>query len=765
MLRQTTSHRAASLIVLDFLIPHNVTRSRRLARVALARASTLGYSPSFPKNATTSAQAAASSLQLAPLAHLSQGSHVSGAQPPSTLPNSQIEALGEAVSTLRSAFARRDITQVSQVWGLLKSRNLLAFLGPPQLGMFSRAVSDYLPAIPRGSLELTSDNARRPLSNEEIKTLTEIALVCATGGAGDTHGLKGLMLLSIKTGRPRDAATLYEQYVTRLREKGLLVDAPDQSVEELEEHEETDEATGIVSGHVRDEILLVAVVARMQFDSFQDIFPMYSQASTRVAPATLEALLPLFDDGEAMKIKECLRRLELAALLSRPEVLLRHITKLTTSSSSASLDKLYTGIVAGLHGSDPWVATQAADVSATRIVHLPDFFWRTFLSSFLTCRRPELAERLWDDMTQANVRPEVATWNALLDGYAKIRSVDAALSTWDFMISRSVQPDALSYRAIIYGLFQANRPDDALIRFRDFEQKLSKPGHRFDDAAIVTVYNTVIHHLLFASRDDKAIKVLRKMESSGPTPDIVTYNTYLRYYARKGDLKGVGRILQKLEPRGIQADIYTFSTLLSVMLDVKPNADRMMINFMKKQGVEPDTTTFTSIIDHQLREATPHNFKVAMSLLSKMEQNEYKNAEPNAITYTAVLTAINKGNWLDRPVVEETNRRIWDTMCARGIQANHSAYNILLKTSLNSMGPEGLENALAYYRDMMTQRVHIGNDTWYILLRGLLDRKDMGMANAVVEDLRQSKGGSLDGIPGSLRTLVDRIVTQPSEDA
>ena len=146
-------------------------------------------------------------------------------------------------------------------------------------------------------------------------------------------------------------------------------------------------------------------------------------------------------------------------------------------------------------------------------------------------------------------------------------------------------------------------------------------------------------------------------------------------------------------------------------------------------------------------------FRSAMDLLGRMERNEYENVEPTAITYTAVLTALNRGNWLDRKVVEEHNRSIWERMMNRGIRPERTTYNVLLRASLRNPEPEGVQNALAYYRDMVTQRVRMGNETWYILLRGLIARKQWEVAREIVEDLYRFNPN----VPEALRILAKKI--------
>ena len=191
------------------------------------------------------------------------------------------------------------------------------------------------------------------------------------------------------------------------------------------------------------------------------------------------------------------------------------------------------------------------------------------------------------------------------------------------------------------------------------------------------------------------------------------------------------------------------------MLKVRPDADKMMINFMKRSGVNPDTTSLTAVIDRLLRDCTPESLKAAMDLLTKMERNEYPNVEPNEVTYTCVLTGIGRGDWLEASEAMDYSKRIWDTMLKRGIRPLRSVYNVLIKTSLRLPGREGVDRALVYYRHMQQARIHIGNDTWYILLRGLADRNEMQVGAELVHDMRHL---NKDNIPHSLKVLVHTII-------
>ncbi|OJT10080.1 Pentatricopeptide repeat-containing protein, mitochondrial [Trametes pubescens] len=573
------------------------------------------------------------------------------------------------------------------------------------------------------------------------------------------------MLSVIKDGQPRVALAIYDQYFHELRQRNLAGGTEsERSSAVADEVMASDAESSATLNHVRDEILVAAIAAHAQLGSFADAMQTYLKAGIRTTFPTLVDTVRRLHPDRALhtQLKSYIFRLRTAGLLARPPTLMKHLANLTRDSADISLEQLYTTAITGASEPDPWLAITPDQLTGTRVVLLPDFFWASFLSSFLACHRADLAEKLWDDLLKLKVKPTIAVWNALLDGYGHMRSLDATLKTWEVMCAQGVKPDALSHRALISAFFTAGKPDEALGRFRAFERSYLTDGTPADPSGVMAVYNTTLHGLLFHLNEQDAKAIKMKMEQNGPSPDIITYNTFIRYYGRKGELKAMAEVLKELERAGVKADVYTFSTLLSSLLKVRPDADQIVLNFMKKHDVLPDTTALTAIIDHQLRECSPQNLKVAMDLMAKMERGDFGDAVPNVITYTSVLTAMNRGNWLPRSVVEDYTKQILDTMQNRDLKPNRQTYNVLIKAALSGFEPEGLESAMKYYRDMLRLRVHMNSDTWYLLLKGLMDRKRWDVAGEVVKDMRRLHASNLSS---SLKKLVDIISRQNASSA
>ncbi|KAI0931892.1 hypothetical protein AcW1_000829 [Taiwanofungus camphoratus] len=666
------------------------------------------------------------------------------------LSNSQAEIFNRTIPELHSAAQDADLNKAWSLWTTLKKRDLLRFFGPSHYGGYSRFVTVVCDGKP-------TDHVWSP---SEVRALEEMALVTAAGGA--TDGLKAYMLLHIRRNDADMVLHLYQRYRTLLDDKQVWKDI--EEVRDAHDGDGSDQEPGARSpafSLVRAEILLAAIAAHTIRNAFADALHLVSQTSVRFSGGILLEFLTHLDYDQALrqKVRDYVRRLEVASLLSRPSSFSKQLSNLSKSRADSALHKLYGTIMEGLSEPNAWLTAQASAACTSKQVLVPEFGWAMFITGFLHCRRMDLAEKVWDDVLRLRIRPNMAMWTALIDGYAELKAVNEAVNTWNVMLAQGYRPDALTHRALIYALYHAGQPNEAFRRFQDFRKELPKMTPRPHDAVILVVYNTVLHGLLFHFQEVEARALLEDMQTKGPKPDIVTFNTFLRFYGRTGQLKSMAGILQMIEPAGLVGDVFTFSIILSALLKVREDAPQIMFNLMEKQGVKPNAATLTAIIDHQMRAQTEANFRTALELLAKMEQNQVADAQPNEVTYTSILAGIHRGNWLSRKVVEEYRQLLWERMLARNITPHRVMFNILIKSCLENPEREGVQDALHYYREMVKRKILVANDTWYIILHALVSRKEWALANELVEDIRRS--GFMPA--GALSDLIRRIRKRTTE--
>ncbi|KAF8647918.1 hypothetical protein AX16_006450 [Volvariella volvacea WC 439] len=623
---------------------------------------------------------------------------------------------------IKQALKEKDAHIVLEYWKYLKDKNLLHFLGSSQLEPMSRLIlTAFVPAR-------QSTQSAKPWSPMEQELVEDVAVVAAAGRSPEL--LTSTILFHIQQGNPQAAIDLYSKFRKLEVQAGRDNPAFSNDTKLLA-------PTPVPPSLARLPPLLAVIAAYAKLNSFQGAMKTYLEhplplntLATRKFSANLA-----FDPALQSQVAAWIKRFDVARWVSQPPMLSRHVARCAHTRNLNRLQQLYQGILSGITGPDAYIAADVSQQTETKFMSMTETCWSAFLVGFLQCLEKNHAAQVWDDMTSLGVQPGVSTWTALLDTYGHLGAVDEALSAWDMMHNQGVNPDGLTYRALISILFNARKPDDAMQIFRMFQdnlQKTCKPDQ------LLSVYNTVLNGLLLVGRYEAASTVLEMMRSGSPKPDIISYNTFLAYHARRLNFKALALVIEDMVAAGMRADVFSFSTILSALLKAgREDAPEMILRLMRKQGVQPNVTIFSAIIDQQMREGGEHNLRAVTKMLDEMEKDP--DLKPNEVTYTSILMGWYRGHWLDSKQAEEWRKDIARRMEEADIKFTLPAYHTLLKACLNYPHPEGLDAALAYYREMQERRMPFTQLTWYILLAGLILRDEWSLANEMVGEMQKSK--------------------------
>lgn len=620
----------------------------------------------------------------------------------------------------KHALGKKDAKTLRQLWIELKRLDL-AHIIPLKL------VSDMSTLFIKTFLSIPSSNL--DLSIRE--TAEELALAAASY---DAEGVAAWMLYHVKRNDPEAALSLYGRCSHIMTEKDPENDQPSQEGLSAQDELAIGNAEMLHSTspliHGRVYLLLAATTAHAMRDAFQDALEMCKNTSVRFHHYTTREFLESLQDDSTLhkKVDLYVRRLHLAKLVSRPPSLSKQIMNLGDTRALVLLKKLYDDIVEGILGPNPFIASDESSMSSDKTVAMTVVGWTSFLSAFLNCSAKDVAAQVWEDIARFGLPHETAMWNALIAGQAQ--SFSDATVTFEHMRSRKIKPDALTYRALISSLFNGRRPNLAMDRFQAFQSIDWKDISPPED--VMSVYNTTLNGLLITNRIEAASSLFGQMEVSGPKPDIVSYNTFLGHYARANDLRGLGTMMNKMSESGMNGDVFSFSTILSALLRMgRGDAAEVVFRLMAKQGVKPNTATYTALIDHQMRERDEAHLNGALELLSRMEADS--TISPNVVTYTAILAGIHRGTpWLSKQKEEDFTRNILERMKRNDVKLNTRAYNILIKSCLEG---SRLDQVLSYYAEMKRTRTPMFHETWYILLEGLVGLKEWSVAREVVKDM------------------------------
>ncbi|KAF5355783.1 hypothetical protein D9756_004061 [Leucocoprinus leucothites] len=779
MLRHASTQ-ARQALILDFLAPFLIRPTPRLYSTNLQKrpqnqqSSQSTQKPSFP------AQTSSPSSLIAKLTTI----HDENANSPG-LSTDKIEQFNKTIVDIRwTLSARRHPNELLKLWRQLDDLKVVHMLGLAQLAPLSTLMIETFLKAPsttvkkwnrqgsvkergegRDDVDVKERSGLIGLDPSLEKTVRNIALLASMNDSWDA--IIALMEYYIREGDAKAVLDLYEKFTTLVGDRNLTMDQElqneasiggeeegkgEQGTEQLLATETELKQPGFPprpTGRVH--LLMAVVTAHAMNNSFRAALDACKatvvQLDEKRATAFINQALR-HDSSLRNKVRHYyLPRLLVASLVSRPAVFVHYVTRLGNPKSTASLIKLYETIKSGLDGEDMFLAADPSLVTETKTIALTTVGWTALLSAFLKCERKDLAGRLWDDMTRLGVPIGISMWTVLLDTHGQVGAAGDALATWRLMLRKGVQPDTLAYRAIIAALFKGRHPDEAMEIFKQYESLPIEQGTQR-----LSLYNTVCHELLALNHEEEAVKVREEMEKKGPQPDMVTYNAFINYHARRRNFQGIATTLRVMQAAGFEGDVFTYTTILSALLKTgNKDAADLVLALMDKQGVKKNYALYTSLIDHQLREGGEANFQVAMKMLASMEKDA-KNP-PTEITYTAVLCGLYRLSWMDPDDLKQIEAQIIQRIRHRGLSLGLPAYHLLLKACLVYPHENGVQQALAYYEEMKKREIPLINTTWYILLAGLLHKGEWTIADKMVEEMYAS------GIhpAGSLLRLVHQI--------
>jgi pentatricopeptide repeat protein len=640
----------------------------------------------------------------------------------SSLPNSEKNQINDALGHVRRALINRDVFAALEHWQYLENLRR----EPCSKGDLYRIPESYYKDLTGLICSHLYGMSSTGELDPEAKTVVERFAFETATQYSDSEALAAYLLFLIKQNRPQDVIDLYQTFIKSV---GLTTSQPPEPTSSDEGLVlSDDDAHSELKDLGRISVLLAAMTAHTMTSSFKSVFDTYQATDIRVRKDRRNKFLQHLEYNPTLhaEVQKCFKRLQIADLVARPPSLSKHIMNLSHPDTAPILERLYASIMDGIRASDHYLAAQPTEVSNTRLVSLTPVGWTSFQTAFIRCKRTDLAAKLWSDLSDLKVHPGVTMWNALLDTYVDLRDLSRVMDAWRTMRREGIQPDALSYRALISILFGNRRPEEAMRNFAEYQRLLKDHSDHAID-----VYNTVIRGLLSHNRIHEVNSLLAKMRLAGPTPDIVSYNTLLAYYARLNDFKALANVVTTMSAANISGDVVTFSTILTALLQVgKEDAPTTILNLMRKQGIQPNVRTYRAIIDHQMRAQTQESLQAALLMLDKMEQDA--NIKPNEEIYTSILTGLYRDDWLNYQKADELRKRIVLRMRKMQIKFGRRTYHILMKACLKSSDPSGYRDALAIIEEMQRQGTPRNHGTWFLLLTGLMGLGKWDVAQEMV---------------------------------
>lgn len=285
------------------------------------------------------------------------------------------------------------------------------------------------------------------------------------------------------------------------------------------------------------------------------------------------------------------------------------------------------------------------------------------LNAFVKTGRMDMAHRIVALQERTDDAPPLSpvAYSILIKGYGKRRDAENIDMLLRHAKKNGIVPDTIMYNSLIDGYVNCDMVDEAYSAFMAL----------FDD-------------------DKKGGMGLR----DGPTPNVRTYNTMLKGFAKRGDLSKALKLSERMEGAGLWDDITT-NTLVNVAVkaDEFDVAEEILNNhtgsFQSGQGrndrdgphqkrdgrKHPNVEAYTEIIDGYAKAGALDKALGTLQLMRK------RGVAPNEYTYTCVIGAMARAG----KVLEA--KKMLGFMASADVQPTVITYNALITGMLADPPP------------------------------------------------------------------------------
>lgn len=250
-----------------------------------------------------------------------------------------------------------------------------------------------------------------------------------------------------------------------------------------------------------------------------------------------------------------------------------------------------------------------ADMQALDVPRPVDFYEVT-MKQLASQKQYHMALDVYDRMCVDGLEPSAVTRSCLVSFAAEVGELGRAVSFFK-KLSETTTPSIRAYMTILRVYTKQLDWSSSVAALRDMEQR----GVKVD----TLVFNILLSTGVAADQLDDVDRLLREYDTAEPRiTDIVSYNTLIKGYARRGDADAAARLVARARGAGLTLTPITFNSWMDGVVRCTNGCDRSIwdvVEEMRCAGMKPDKFTCSIVVKGISKDRSTHNIVAAMKWL------------------------------------------------------------------------------------------------------------------------------------------------------
>ncbi|KAL8249113.1 hypothetical protein R6Q59_005981 [Mikania micrantha] len=206
------------------------------------------------------------------------------------------------------------------------------------------------------------------------------------------------------------------------------------------------------------------------------------------------------------------------------------------------------------------------------------------------CGLPGKAVEWFERMSEFKIQPDDAIFSVMIDAYGRIGNVDMALNLYARSRVENWSLGAVTFTTVIRIYGTIGDYNQCLSVFREMKAHGIKPN--------LDCYNTLLNAITRAKRMSEVKSIHQEIMSSGLRPGWATYAALLRAYCKACCGDDAMNVYSEMKVKGMVLNNVLYNTLLSMCADIGFVGEAIAIfeDMKMSKDCEPDTRTFSTLI-------------------------------------------------------------------------------------------------------------------------------------------------------------------------
>ncbi|KAL0357150.1 UNVERIFIED_CONTAM: Pentatricopeptide repeat-containing protein, chloroplastic [Sesamum calycinum] len=230
----------------------------------------------------------------------------------------------------------------------------------------------------------------------------------------------------------------------------------------------------------------------------------------------------------------------------------------------------------------------------------------------------EIYNSIKDDYTRNNV----SVCNSTLYCLIKVASFHSSLKLFNQMKQAGLVPDIVTYSTLLVGCAKVK---GGYVKAMELVREIKYRGLQMD----IVVYGTLISVCASNNQCEEAEKYFNEMKSEGHSPNVFHYSSLLNAYAVDGNYKKADELIQEMRSAGLVLNKGLFEK------------SRELMDELQDLGYAEDEMPYCLLMDGLVKSG---KLMEAKSVFDGMRQKEVKN---DGYSYSIMISALCRGGLLE----------------------------------------------------------------------------------------------------------------------